>query len=354
MLRTVLWIAGPALVLGIGGWLYVTSGRYASTDNAYVQADHVTIAPQVGGRVVEVEVRENQAVKKGDVLFRIDPEPLEIAYARMQAQVESVASLLDAARSGYASAQADVRSSAADLKYKQQQYQRMQELRGRGLIAQQALDTAANDLAAARARQDANNAAVAKAKNMLGGLPTTPDAQLAGYKLAQAQLAQARLDLDHATVRAPMDGIIGKTTLQPGDFLAIGQAAMPLVANTLWVERELQGNRPDPRARRPAGDDRSRHLPGQEMAGARRLDQPGLRRRVLAAAGAERDRQLGQDRAAHPGAPGDPGAGPRRHDPARRHEQQRRHRHRHAELDPRSLAAQRRAVRARRAQAVNP
>jgi membrane fusion protein (multidrug efflux system) len=238
--RRLMWIGGPAIVLAIAGWLYISSGRFASTDNAYVQADRVTIAPQVSGRVVAVEVRENQAVRKGDVLFRIDSEPLQIAAARMQAQVETVKSLLDAARNGYRSAQADVRSSAADLKFKEQQFSRMQELQGRGLVAQQALDDAANNLAAARAKQDSNGAAVEKAQNLLGGLPQTPDEQLAGYKLALAQLAQARLDLEHATVRAPMDGVIGKTTLQPGDFLATGQAAMPLVANTLWVDANFK------------------------------------------------------------------------------------------------------------------
>jgi membrane fusion protein (multidrug efflux system) len=239
-LRRLLWVAGPALVLAVAGWLYLVSGRYATTDNAYVQADHVTIAPQIGGRVVEVDVRENQAVRKGDVLFRIDPEPLQIAAARMEAQVESVRSLLDAARNGYQGAQADVRSSAADLRYKQQQYDRMKELRSRGLIAQQQLDDAANNLAAARAQLDSDKAAVVKAQNLLGGLPTTPNEQLAGYKLALAQLAQTRLDLDHATVRAPMDGVIGKTSLQPGDFLATGQAAMPLIATTLWVDANFK------------------------------------------------------------------------------------------------------------------
>ncbi|HEY6985859.1 MAG TPA: HlyD family secretion protein [Rhodanobacteraceae bacterium] len=238
--RTLMWIGGPAIVLAIAAYMYVTSGRFASTDNAYVQADRVTIAPQVSGRVVEVDVRENQPVKQGDVLLRIDPEPLQIAAARMQAQVESVKSLLDAARSGYRSAQADIRSSAADLNYKEQQFKRMQELRGRGLVAQQQLDDAANNLAAARAKQDSNNAALSKAQNLLGGLPETPDEQLAGYKLALAQLAQAKLDLEHATVRAPMDGVIGKTTLQPGDFLTTGQAAMPLVANTLWVDANFK------------------------------------------------------------------------------------------------------------------
>ena len=86
-----LWILGPAVVLGIAGYMYLVSGRYVSTDNAYVGADHVTIAPQIGGRVVEVLVRENQAVKAGDVLFRIDAQPLEIATAHSQVNTQMLA-----------------------------------------------------------------------------------------------------------------------------------------------------------------------------------------------------------------------------------------------------------------------
>ena len=82
----ILWILGPALVLCIGGYMYLVGGRFVSTDNAYVEADHVTIAPQISGRISEVLVRENQAVKAGDVLFRIDSQPLEIASARTRAQ----------------------------------------------------------------------------------------------------------------------------------------------------------------------------------------------------------------------------------------------------------------------------
>ena len=236
-----LWIAGPALVLGIAGYMYLVSGRYVATDNAYVEADHVTIAPQISGRVVEVAVRENQAVKKGDVLLRIDAQPLEIAMMRMQAQMESVRSLLDAARAGYASAQADLRSAEESLNVNQRQYERMKEMRGKGLIAQKDLDDAVNNLAAARGKRDSDTAALDKAKGLLGGLPKTRDEELAGYKLAQAQYEQAKLDLEHATVRAPIDGVIGKMNLQPGDFLAMGQAAMPLVANkTLWVDANFK------------------------------------------------------------------------------------------------------------------
>ena len=239
--NTVLWILGPALVIIVGAWMYVTAGRYVSTDNAYVQADRATIAPQVAGRVVEVDVRENQAVKKGDVLFRIDPEPLQIVVARAQAQMEGISSLLDAARAGFRSAQANVRSADEALRVNEAQYKRMQELRRKGLVAQKDVDDAANNLADARGKRDSNVAGVAKAQSLLGGLPETPDQELSGYKLAKAQLAAAELDLDHATVRAPIDGTIGRQNLQPGDFLAPGQAAMPLVATRgLWIDANFK------------------------------------------------------------------------------------------------------------------
>jgi membrane fusion protein (multidrug efflux system) len=236
-----LWVLGPALVLAGAGWFWLTSGRYVSTDNAYVQADHATIAPQISGRVVEVLVHDNQPVKAGDVLFRIDAQPLQIAMARMQAQMESVRSLLDAGRAGYRSAQADLASAEEALRVNERQYERMKEMRAKGLVAQKDVDDAANNYANAKGKRDSDAAALTRAQGLLGGLPNTKDEDLAGYKLAQAQYEQARLDLDHATVRAPIDGVIGKVTLQPGDFLAAGQAAMPLVAtDSLWVDANFK------------------------------------------------------------------------------------------------------------------
>ena len=239
--NTLLWIVGPALVLGIAGYIYLTSGRFVSTNNAYVQADHATIAPQISGRVVEVLVHDNQPVKAGDVLFRIDSQPLEIAMARMHAQMETVRSLLDAGRAGYRSAQADLTSAEEALRVNERQFERMKEMRAKGLVAQKDVDDAANNFANARGKRDSDIAALNKAESVLGGLPKTKDEDLAGFKLAQAQYEQAKLDLDHATVRAPIDGVVGKVTLQPGDFLAAGQAAMPLVATTsLWVDANFK------------------------------------------------------------------------------------------------------------------
>ena len=232
----ILWIAGPLVVAVIAGWFYITSGRYTSTDNAYVQADQVTIAPQIGGRVVEVAVRENQPVHKGDLLFRIDPEPLQLAVQQMEAQIEAASDYLNASRDTYRSASADLRSSDATLRNHEAQLKRIRELRAKGIVAQKALDDATNDVTTARGTRDSDAANLAKSKTMLGGAVDTPLAELSGYKVVIAQMAKAKLDLSHAEVRAPVDGTIGKMHLQVGDYLNVGQAAMPLVSNTLWVE----------------------------------------------------------------------------------------------------------------------
>jgi membrane fusion protein, multidrug efflux system len=232
----ILWIAGPLVVAIVAGYFYITAGRYTSTDNAYVQADQVTIAPQIGGRVVEVAVRENQQVHKGDLLFRIDAEPLQIAVDQMEAQIAAAGDYLDASRDTYRAASADLRSSDATLRNHEAQLKRIRELRAKGLVAQKALDDALNDVTTARGTRDSDAATLAKSKTMLGGAVDTPLKELSGYRVVMAQLAKARLDLSHAEVRAPIDGTIGKMHLQAGDFLNVGQAAMPLVSNSLWVE----------------------------------------------------------------------------------------------------------------------
>ncbi len=240
VINRTLWIAGPALVLALGGYFYLTSGRYASTDNAYVAADQVTIAPQVGGRVVEVDVHENEPVKKGDVLFRIDAKPLEIAVAQMRAQLGAIGDYLAASRDTYHSAVADLASAQSTLNNDTRQLARMKSLRAKGVVPEKMLDDAANAVGVARGDRDSKAADVAKAKTMLGGSVKTVREDLPGYKVALAQLAKAELDLEHATVRAPIDGVIGKTMLQPGDFLNVGQAAMPLVANQAYVDANFK------------------------------------------------------------------------------------------------------------------
>ena len=95
--RTPLMLIVPAILIAIGAWFWATSGRYVSTDNAYVQQDKVAVSGEVGGRIVEVNVRENQHVDKGDILYRVDPEPYRIALSQAEAAPTVRSALMPAA-----------------------------------------------------------------------------------------------------------------------------------------------------------------------------------------------------------------------------------------------------------------
>src|SRR5262249_1285069 len=87
--RRPLMIGGPGLVLAIAAFFYVTGGRYESTDDAYIRAAQVSISANVAGRISEMNVTDNQHVKKGDLLYRLDERPFKIAVAEAQAHLES-------------------------------------------------------------------------------------------------------------------------------------------------------------------------------------------------------------------------------------------------------------------------
>jgi len=238
--QRILWLLGPLLVLAGVGWYVFTSGRYASTDNAYLRADVITVASEVAGRVLEVYVHENQHVRAGDILFRIDSRPYELAIDELRAQATAAGQYLDSSREGYNAALADLDARRSDLEHARKILNRIEDLRTKGVASQESLDDAVNGVETARADQDAAAAEVAKALAMLSGDARTPLDELAVYRIIQARLARAELDLDHTVIRAPSDGTVGKQSLQPGDYLNIGQAAMPLVTENIWVDANFK------------------------------------------------------------------------------------------------------------------
>ncbi|HMB57907.1 MAG TPA: HlyD family secretion protein [Arenimonas sp.] len=236
-----LWIAGPLLVLALFAWEFVISSRSVETDNAYVKADRVMISSQVSGRVIEVLVGQNEAVKKGQLLYRIDPAPLKIALAEAEARLAKVADSAGASRAGIRESDAALRSADATLGWAQQEFARQQQLLARGLVAQKALDDARHALSEAQAQRDSMVAAQDKARATLGGKPGSALEQLPDYQEALAVRDQARLDLAHVDVVAPVSGIIGGHDLQAGEYLNVGQVAMPLVAtDPVWIEANFK------------------------------------------------------------------------------------------------------------------
>jgi membrane fusion protein (multidrug efflux system) len=233
--RLALMICVPLLLAAVAGYFYLTGGRYVSTDNAYVSQDMVSISPDVSGRIVEVRVRENQAVKAGDILFVIDQEPyknaLEAANAALAMARVNVSTL--ATDSGGAAA--DIASANADISLAQVTYDRQAALMKRGFTTKASLDAAAHEVAAAKARLATAQAAASKARVQVGsgdasGIP-------AQVQVAMADRDKAMLNLNRTVVRATVDGIISQTSrLQVGNITPSGIPALSIViSKTPWV-----------------------------------------------------------------------------------------------------------------------
>jgi membrane fusion protein (multidrug efflux system) len=241
-LRRPLMIAGPALVLVVAGFMYVTGGRYESTDDAYIRAARTTISANVAGRVSEIAVRDNQHVKKGDLLYRLDDRPFRIAVAEAQARLDAARLEVESMKATYRQRLADRRAAETTLEYQTREYERQRSLLEPGISSQsqvekakEARDAAAQQLAAAREQ-------ITAALASLGGDPDIPVDEHPRVQRAQAELDRAKLDLSYTAVFAPTDGIVTKVEqVQVGDYLGAAAPAFVLVSDSnVWIEANFK------------------------------------------------------------------------------------------------------------------
>ncbi|OWK29350.1 HlyD family secretion protein [Sphingomonas dokdonensis] len=239
-LRPLLMFGVPLLIAAVAGYFYLTSGRYITTDNAYVRQDVISISPDVSGRIVAVNVKENQRVKAGDVLFRIDPEPYRIALAQADADLAAARVQVATMATDSSSAAADIQSARAELTLAQATFQRQSELMKRGFTTRASYDAAVQDVAAARAKIAAGEADAARARQQVGS--GGGSGQPAAIQVALAKRAQAALNLERTTVKAPSDGVVSQTSrLQVGNITPSGVPALSLVvSDQAWVEANFK------------------------------------------------------------------------------------------------------------------
>ena len=217
--------------MGVGLWWWWQHGKtYPSTDDAYLGANVVSIAPQVAGRVSEVAVEENSYVGAGDVLFQIDTNLLEAALQLAQARVDEATQAAGTAGSDVNAAAAQVSIADAALRQQQLDFDRVERLFRLKDVSQAAMDQAIASRDQAAAQKQAAEAALAAARDQLGG---TGD-QNAGIRIALAGLAQAQIDMDNATIRAPAAGWVANLTLRRGSYVTVGQPLFSLVEDGAW------------------------------------------------------------------------------------------------------------------------
>ena len=236
-----LWALPLLAVTAFFSWQWLQSRQAVSTDNAYIRAEKILIAAQVEGRVVEVAVAQNQAVKQGQLLFQIDPAPLSLAVAEAEAQLARIDNTANANRAQVQSTGTSISSARETLAWAQRDLLRMQELAAHQLVAHKMLDDARHAVASAQSNLANAQAQQQQASANLSGNAATPTSELPEYRAAVAKLEQARLDMLHAQVRAPADGVVGMHDLQAGEYLSKGQTAMPLVATApIWIEANFK------------------------------------------------------------------------------------------------------------------
>lgn len=216
--RFVLMLALPVVLAIGGGYMWLTGGRYASTDNAYVAQNRVTVTADQSGRLVEVAVAENDRVKKGDLLFRIDPEPYKIALEQADAAVAMARLEVEQLRSTYQQALAAQQSAQDSVDYQQKVFARQEDLLKRGVSSNADFDTAQNNLRNAEQALTQAKEKVAGALTAIGGDPNIPTDRHPSVMQAQAADASAALALKQTSVFAPADGIVSQT-----DRLRVGQ-----------------------------------------------------------------------------------------------------------------------------------
>lgn len=238
--RWPLIIAGPLVILAVVAFFFITGGRYQSTDNAYVQIAKTPVAPSIAGRVVEIYVHENQVVKKGDVLFKLDARDFQASLDAAQAQLANSQLQVSQARAAYERETANVSAAQESVTYTAREAERQKQLAAAGVSSRQQLDQAVHAAQQARDQLAAARQSQAQALAALGGNPDIGDRAPAVMQ-AKANLERARLNVSYATVVAPADGVVARVDQMPvGAYLNASQTAFWLLAGQPWVEANFK------------------------------------------------------------------------------------------------------------------
>ena len=237
--RLLVMLSVPAILIAAGLYFWLTGGRTVSTDNAQVNAHVSEVSTEIAGRVTEVFVAENQLVKKGDLLFKLDPSPYRIALAQADAALGNAQLSVAQLQSTYYSKQADTQKSVSDVSLARDNFTRQQELFKRGFATRAAFDAAKAALGAAVAQEASAASEAQSAKAVLGV------SKQGGHPVVEAATAtrdKAAYDLARTEIRAPISGRISQADkLSPGTVAIQMLPLVNIVSDTgYWIDANFK------------------------------------------------------------------------------------------------------------------
>ena len=232
--RAVMWSL-PLVAVAMGLWVYLSSGRYVGTDNAYVKGDRVLIAPQIAGVVVEVLVEENQPVTRGQLLFRLDDAPYKLALAKAEAELESAIAEIQGLRASWRQKREEVKLSRSQEHFARIEFERQSDLSQRKIGLGKSMDEARRDLDVARQRTAMLHEEMLRIEASLAGDPKIKAEDHPKVRHAKAVRDEAILNLKRTRTRRR--STVSPRASPPCAYASVGAAMMTVVANTgLWIE----------------------------------------------------------------------------------------------------------------------
>jgi membrane fusion protein (multidrug efflux system) len=237
-LRLVLLVVAPLIAAAAGLTVYLVTGRYITTDNAYIGAQKVLITPDVSGKVIDIFVHEGQRVQPGDKLLGIDPEPYRLALTQAKAKRAAVRVRYNTLKANLTQFDTLVALANKNIELKRNDVERKQQLLSSSFGSKADRDAAASELVTAQLQGQLAERQKSDTLNQLLGDPDLPIEQFPAFVQAQAAVEQAERDLAHTVLRAPISGTATQVdNIQLGRFVTAGSPIFSVIDDAHpWVE----------------------------------------------------------------------------------------------------------------------
>lgn len=237
--RLVMWSL-PFVVAAVSLAVWLSSGRYVTTDNAYVKGDRAQIATELSGIIVEVPVQENQRVSRGQLLFRLDDQAYRLALDKIDAEIETTRADIRGLRAQWRTKREEIKAAMSQQNFAQAEFGRQSDLAEKKFASTQKMEEARLALEVARQRISAAQEDLQRIEAQLAGDPKIRPDNHPRVKQMMAAREEALLKLRRTIIDSPIDGIVSKRPV-PGSYATAGVPVMVVVADTdLWIEANFK------------------------------------------------------------------------------------------------------------------
>jgi len=241
-LRLPLLVAFPILLVLAIAVFYLVEEGHVSTNDAFVYAAKESVNARVSGQVIEIAVRDNQRVTKGQLLFRVDPEPYQIAIEHAEAVLGTARIQIEGLKATYRQQLAQLQAAKDTETFDEHEYDRKKALLASDFTSKSGYERAEMDLKVARQNVASIQEQIANTVAALNGDPEIEVDRHPTVRVAKASLDRARLDYSYTTVYAPDDGTVARVEeLQVGDFVNPGAAVFSFMSSRrIWIEANFR------------------------------------------------------------------------------------------------------------------